>query len=192
MDNANLYGDLNPPTPADWNADSEETASPFNDAVDHVLMRTAEVARHLVGAHQSAAALILNGDWKGIRKYFSLSSRYADWYDYRTPAVGIGIHATILTRNQPMRFTQAELEAHPDWKGFGTQADTHPPMRGWLAVPLIAPDDHRNFGMLQLSDKYDGDDFNEEDETRLVHLAELTALALSALCKLHDNQLLGH
>jgi GAF domain-containing protein len=136
--------------------------------------------------------LIVNGDWKSVRKYFSLSDKYSQWYNYRSPAVGVGIHAAIIAKNQPMRFTQAELEAHPDWKSFGTEADKHPPMRGWLAVPLIGPDDQRNYGMLQLSDKYDDADFTSEDEIRLTHLAELTALALNAIRALHENETLGH
>jgi hypothetical protein len=32
-----------------------------------------------------------------------------------------------------VRLTQAEVEAHPAWQGFGNQAAAHPPMRGWLA-----------------------------------------------------------
>ena len=32
--------------------------------------------------------------------------------------------------------TQQELTAHPRWRGFGDAAQWHPPLRGWLAVPL--------------------------------------------------------
>ena len=39
-----------------------------------------------------------------------------------------------VRENQPIRLTQAELKAHPEWKGFGGQAGQHPPMRGWLAT----------------------------------------------------------
>ena len=41
-------------------------------------------------------------------------------------------------------------------KGFGTEAGKHPPMRGWLAVPIVGRDG-KNYGLLQLSDKYDND-----------------------------------
>jgi len=36
-----------------------------------------------------------------------------------------------------VRFTQAELDAHPAWKGFGIEASKHPPMRGWMAAPIV-------------------------------------------------------
>jgi GAF domain-containing protein len=155
-----------------------------------VLRLTAELARNLVGAHQSAAALIVSGDWKHARKWFSLSSKYADWYKYRAPAVGFGLHTLVVNENKPLRLTQAELLAHPAWKGFGTEAQRHPPMRGWLAVPLIGKDKH-NYGLLQLSDKYNDADFTEDDEQHLMQLAQLTAAALDALRALHQESSIG-
>ncbi len=53
-------------------------------------------------------------------------------------------------------------------------------MRGWLAVPLIGQDQH-NYGLLQLSDKYNDAEFTEEDESHLMQLAQLTATTLDAL-----------
>jgi GAF domain-containing protein len=168
---------------ADWTPLPETEVSPFHQAVDDVLHRTAEIARNLIGAHQAAATLILNEDWKTARKYFSLSTKYAQWFEYRAPAVGFGTHALVVHENQPMRLTQAELEAHPAWKGFGTEAAKHPPMRGWLAVPLIGKDG-RNYGLLQASDKYNDADFTADDEAHLKQLAQLTALALDAISAL--------
>jgi GAF domain-containing protein len=40
-----------------------------------------------------------------------------------------------------------------------------------------------NYGLLQLSDKLDGGDFDEDDEQHLKRLAELAAMALDALAK---------
>ena len=79
---------------------------------------TVEVARNLVGAHQAAAALIVSGDWTDTRKWFSLSSKYARWFDYRTPAVGLGLHALVVADNRVLRLTQAEVEANPAWREF--------------------------------------------------------------------------
>ena len=177
--------------PEDWSPGADGNLSEFDEAVDQVLHLAAQLARDLVGAHQAAAAMIVGGDWRGMRKYFSLSSKYSDWFGYRTPAVGYGIHNLPIATNKPMRLTQAELEAHPEWKGFGKQADTHPPMRGWLAVPVIGLDG-RNYGMLQLSDKYDDAEFNEMDEQLLARLAALTAYALDAICALFNHHSLGH
>ncbi len=177
--------------PADWTPSPETVEpTPFAAAVDRVLQLAAEIARNLVGAHQGAAALIVSNDWKGARKWFSLSSKYADWYDYRAPAVGSGLHALVFQENRPIRLTQAEVEAHPDWKGFGDEAQRHPPMRGWLAVPLIGPDG-RNYGLLQLSDKYNDVEFNEADEAHLTQLAQLTSVALDTLSALYPDSRIG-
>ena len=172
---------------ADWSPAPDAPTTDFTTAIDGTLHLAAELARRLVGAHQAAASLIIAGNWHGMRKYFSLSPKYAAWFGYRTPAVGFGIHADIVTHNTAMRFTQAELEQHPDWKHFGREAGKHPPMRGWLAVPIIGHDS-RNYGLLQLSDKYNDANFTGEDEAQLKQLARLTATTLGALLRLHENQ----
>jgi GAF domain-containing protein len=155
----------------------------FLDATDGVLAQAAELARVVASAHQGAATQMIGGDWSHARKYFSLSAKYAAWADYHTPAVGYGIHAYIATTNQPMRLTQAELEAHPAWKDFGTEHGQHPPMRGWLAVPLIGSDG-LSYGLIQVSDRCEGD-FTAEDEANLVRLAKLTSQALDALAMVY-------
>jgi PAS domain S-box-containing protein len=72
--------------------------------------------------------------------------------------------------------TQAELEAHPRWRGFGGHAPEHPPMRGWLAAALTGSDG-RNLGLIQLSDKEEGE-FDDADEAILVQLAQFAASAI--------------
>jgi GAF domain-containing protein len=106
------------------------------------------------------------------------------------PAAGLGLHALVVTDQRPLRLTQAQLEAHPAWRGFSGEAGKHPPMRGWLAVPLIGPD-QRHYGLLQLSDKYDDADFTEDDERHLTQLAQLTTVTLDMLCALYPDQGIG-
>lgn len=151
----------------------------FYNAADPVLALAAELARVVTQAHQGAATQMVNGDWSEVRKYFSLSEKYADWADYRTPASGFGIHAYVTKTNRSLRLTQAELEAHPQWRNFGTEQGKHPPMRGWIAMPLIGSDG-LNYGLIQVSDRVEGE-FSEEDEQHLAQLARLTSAALDAL-----------
>ena len=155
----------------------------FMLAADPVLGEAAELARVLARAHQGAATQLIGEGWDHARKYFSLSEKYAAWADYRAPARGFGIHAYAHTVQRPIRLTDQELRAHPAWRNFGDEQGRHPPMRGWLAVPLIGSDG-ANYGFIQASDRLEGD-FTEQDEANLVRLASLTSTALDALAQLH-------
>ncbi|MBD2105272.1 GAF domain-containing protein [Leptolyngbya sp. FACHB-261] len=154
------------------------------DNTNRVLSNAVELIRVLVGAHQSAIAIVVQEDWNSIRKFFSLSEKYESWADYKTPATGYGTHGWLLRHNKPVRMTQAELEAHPEWKGFGNEAGKHPPMRGWLAAPLVGRNG-TNWGLPQLSDKYEGD-FTEEDEKHFIKFAELVSSTLEALWEVRN------
>jgi len=154
----------------------------FDTRVNHLLQTTCEVARTLVGAHQTAMAMVIGGDWGTARKYFSLSEKYEQWGDFTMPARGIGLHALVVGRNEALRLTQDEVEAHPDWRGYAESAGKHPPLRGLLAVPIVG-EDGLNYGLLQASDKTDGRDFDEDDERRLRSLAAAAAVGLDALRK---------
>jgi GAF domain-containing protein len=171
----------NASTPPGPDVPPELTA--FMLAADPVLTQAAELARVLARAHQGAAAQLIGEGWANARKYFSLSEKYAAWADYRAPAQGVGIHAYAHQVHQPIRLTDQELRAHPEWHEFGAEAGRHPPMRGWLAVPLIGSDG-ANYGFIQASDRLEGD-FTEQDEANLVRLATLTSVALDALSQLH-------
>ena len=176
-------------TPNPFMPDPDDVDQLFITEANQVLSTAVELIRVLIGAHQSAVAIIVQRDWQAVHKFFSLSEKYAAWADYRTPAKGMGIHAWMLEYNQPIRLTQAELEAHLAWKGFGAEAEQHPPMRGWLAAPLVDRNG-TNWGLLQLSDKYEGD-FTAEDEKLFVAFAGLVSTHLEALWDLRNSRKQG-
>jgi GAF domain-containing protein len=155
----------------------------FMLAADPVLADAAELARVLARAHQGAAVQLIGEGWANSRKYISLSEKYSEWADYRAPAKGFGIHAYAHQVSAPIRLNDEELRAHGEWRNFGDELDNHPPMRGWLAVPLIGSDG-ANYGFIQTSDRLEGD-FTEQDEANLVRLAALTSTALDVLAQLH-------
>jgi GAF domain-containing protein len=155
----------------------------FMLAADPVLVEAAELARIVARAHQGAATQLVGDDWAHARKYFSLSEKYADWADYRVPAKGFGIHAYAHEISRPIRLTDEELRAHERWRNFGPELDNHPPMRGWLAAPIVASDGV-NYGFIQATDRLEGD-FTELDEVNFVRLAALTSMALDALAQVH-------
>lgn len=169
----------------------------FVAAANTVMADAADLARAVVPSHQAAATIIVAGDWSTGRKYFSLSEKYAAWADYGSPAVGVGSHAWLLreaaerarTAGPPLaadrlpmvvRYTDAELDAHPAWLGFGTERGKHPPMRGWMAAPIVGRDGVV-WGMVQLSDKADGTDYSADDEAAFARFGRLVTTALEAL-----------
>jgi len=163
-------------------APADDTTAEFESRVDATLQMTCELARALIGTHQAAMSLIVAGDWLHARKYFSLSNKYAAFRDFTMPARGVGLHALVVAENTALRLTQAEVERHPAWRGYAEAAEAHPPLHGLLAVPIVG-EDGLNYGLLQLSDKVDGSDFNEDDERHVKRLALLAALALDALAR---------
>ncbi len=148
-------------------------------SITQLLEIITEKARQLVGAHQAATSVVLGGNWAKAVHAVSLSDKYAAWRAYDERPDGSGIYRLVCQLSRPMRLAQAELEAHPAWRGFGAGAERHPPMRGWLAVPLTGSGG-RNIGLIQLSDKYDGE-FSEKDEAALGALARLASVALGEL-----------
>jgi hypothetical protein len=147
--------------------------------LDDLLHRTCHLARALTGAEQAAFKVDLDGDGHAARKFFNLSERYERWHDYRVDPRGFGLHGLDLAPGEVVRLTQAEVEAHPAWHGFGDQAAVHPPIRGWLAS-TVCGEGGRRYGLLQLSDKAGGGEFTAEDADRLGELAAFGGAALDA------------
>jgi len=134
-------------------------------------------AREIIGAHQAVVSLTRGADWSQAINAVALTEKYEAWRGYAEATSGDGVYAWVCETNRPVRMTQAELEAHPRWRGFGKARDAHPPMRGWLAAPLVGRDG-RNLGLIQLSDKADGGEFDETDQAVLVQLAQLASAAV--------------
>jgi PAS domain S-box-containing protein len=145
-------------------------------SVEDVLRVITDQAAAIIGAHQSVTSLMINQDWAQPIDAVYLSDKYAQWRDYGEQPNGSGIDTYACRLNRPMRMTQAELETYPGWRNFGVGLEKHPPMRGWLAAPLMGRDG-QNIGLIQLSDKCEGD-FTEADEAILVQLAQMASVAV--------------
>ena len=142
-------------------------------AVDELLQLITGQARETVGAHLAVGSLSADIERPQAIAAVARSDKYADWADDGTAASGNGLAAVVCAENRPFRFTQAQLEADPSWRGSGEQ----PPLRGWLAAPLIDRDGV-NLGSIQLSDKEDGSEFTAEDEAILVQLAQMASASI--------------
>jgi PAS domain S-box-containing protein len=154
-----------------------EAALALNAATSlwELLQVLADRARAVIGAHLSTALFLPAGDWSKALRAESLSDKYTAYRDYDTPPTGAGIYMLAYEHGRPLRLTQAELEAHPRWRGFGAEVGRHPPLHGWLAAPLVGGDG-QSLGLIQLSDRFEGE-FTEEDELVLAQLAQLAAAA---------------
>ena len=160
--------------------DASDADHELAERVDALLRRACSLARALTGAEQAALKLWVDEDPAQARKYFSLSAKYAAYRDFRLHPAGLGLHGLEIPPGEVMRLTQAEVEAHPAWRGFGDVADKHPPMRGWLATAVCGEGDRR-YGLLQLSDKQGDADFTEDDAASIHELAALVGETLDAL-----------
>ena len=152
----------------------------FAAQLDALLRRTCQIARTLTGAELAAVKLWVGEDSSQGRKYFSMSEKYAAFRDFRVDPKGEGLHWMRIPPGEVIRLTEAEMLSHPLYQGFGPFADAHPPMRGWLATSVCG-DDGRKYGLLQLSDKSGGRDFDESDEANIRELAALIGETLDAL-----------
>jgi hypothetical protein len=160
--------------------DASEGDRELAERVDGILRRTCSLARALTGAEQAALKLWVDEEPSQARKYFSLSAKYAAYHDYRPDPAGLGLHGLEIPPGEVIRLTQAEVEAHPAWQGFGSEAGKHPPMRGWLAT-AVCGENGRRYGLLQLSDKQGDADFTDDDSDSIRDLAALVGDTLDAL-----------
>jgi GAF domain-containing protein len=164
------------PPPLDPSGADDKLAS----RVDTLLTRTGRIARALTGAEQAALKLWVDADATKMWKYYNLSEKYEGYRDFRVDAQGVGLHGITIPPGEVVRLTQEQVANHPRWRNFGGVAPEHPPMRGWLATSVPA-DDGQIYGLLQLSDKSEGRDFDLDDEERIRELAALVGEALDAI-----------
>lgn len=144
--------------------------------LEPTMQEVVDQARGIIGAHLAVVSLTRDNDWSQVVTSLSMSQRYDAWRRYDVPPTGAGIYALVCETGRTLRLTHEELLAHPRFRGFGDHADSHLPLRGLLAVPLTRRDG-TNMGLLQLSDKNEGE-FTERDEYVAMELAQLASIAI--------------
>ena len=150
------------------------------DRLDALLRRTCKLARALTGAEQSALKLWVGEDPTKARKYFSLSAKYSAFSEFRVDPHGLGLHGMAIPAGEVVRLTEDEVLSHPLFLDFSGFAESHPPMRGWLATSVCGTGG-RTYGLLQLSDKSAGRDFDASDEENIRELAALIGETLDLM-----------
>jgi PAS domain S-box-containing protein len=160
----------------------------WHHTLQGTMQEVADQARGVIGTHQAVVSFAHGSNSAQAISALSLSDKYAKCRGLTGSMDGAGITALVCENNRPMRLTQAELEAHPRWRGFGSHAE-QPKLRGWLAIPLTGRDG-KNMGLLQLSDKYEGE-FTQQDEYVAVELAQLASIAIENSQLLDEVNLLN-
>jgi two-component system, NarL family, sensor histidine kinase DevS len=137
--------------------------------LDIVLDRVLETARDLTGA-QYAALGILDERRRELAQFLT---RGVDAETHRAIGDlprGRGILGLLIEEPRPLRL--ADLGDHPRSYGF---PPGHPPMRGFLGVPILIRGEA--WGNLYLTEKAGGE-FDQEDEDAVVVLADWAAIAI--------------
>ncbi len=145
-------------------------------SLDDVLQLITNQAREVVGAHQAMTTSPIAGDWAHAVSSMSLSDKYAAWRDAGIKPDGSGLESLVCTTNRTVKLTEEETRRHLLSRESRPAAKKPLPMRGWLAAPLVEREG-KNIGLIQLSDKYDGE-FTAEDEEVLIQLAHMASAAV--------------
>jgi signal transduction histidine kinase len=155
-----------------------EAAADINAAVSttEALQRITDRARDIIGAHQAMTSLSVDQAAASGITTVSFSSKYERYRSTTVDGSRSGLSALVCRENRPYRLTHEELLSHPAWRGGDHGDQERPPLRGWLAAPLIGRDGE-NLGLIELSDRNRGD-FTENDEAILVQLAHLASVAI--------------
>jgi signal transduction histidine kinase len=140
--------------------------------LESTLRRIAEAAVRLVDAAYGALGVIGEGDeGKRLAEFIPVGvtgeeiARVHHWPE------GRGLLGLLIDDPRPLRL--ADIAAHPASSGF---PDGHPPMRGFLGVPVRVRD--VVFGNLYLTGKRGGGEFTEDDEAVLVALGAAAGVAV--------------
>jgi signal transduction histidine kinase len=137
--------------------------------LESTLGRIVEAAVGLVDATYGALGVI--GDDKRLAEFIPVGVSQDEIGRIHHWPEGRGLLGLLIEDPRPLRL--ADIAAHPASSGF---PDGHPPMRGFLGVPVRVRDEV--FGNLYLTDKRGGGEFTEDDEAVLVALGAAAGVAI--------------
>jgi hypothetical protein len=142
------------------------------EAMDELLQLIAEQTRELVGAACCVAAASLADDESTLA---AICHTPADdgWRDWVAADALADAYGAVRGKRGIVRMTRDDLAGHP---AFGALAAAGRPLRAWLAAPLTRLDG-REFGLIHLFDKEDGD-FSDVDTALLLQLAQMSSAAI--------------
>ena len=153
-----------------------EASLAINSALspDRMLQVVADLARDILGAQQAVAVAAPDQKWSAVTSAVSLAPAYAPYGERRVLRGRDALVSLLSWLRRTVRLPRREVELPSEWAQFFD--GTVPVELGWLAAPL-AGRDGRNFGLLHLLEKAEGD-FTAEDEAVLTQLAQMSSIAI--------------
>lgn len=138
--------------------------------LDQVLERVLAAAVRVTGARYAALG-VLDSERAGLDRFVHIGIDEETRERIGELPKGRGVLGLLISDPRPVRL--ADVSAHPASYGF---PPGHPPMRGFLGVPITVHG--RQWGNLYLTEKQGGAEFTAEDEGAAVALAEWAAIAI--------------
>ena len=145
--------------------------------LESTLSRIVESAVKLVDATYGALGVI--GDDKRLADFIPVGLTAEEIGQIHHWPEGRGLLGLLIDDPGPLRLE--DIAAHPQSSGF---PEGHPPMRGFLGVPIRLRD--QVFGNLYLTNKRGGGEFTEDDEAVLVALGAAAGVAIEN-ARLYDT-----
>jgi signal transduction histidine kinase len=137
--------------------------------LESTLRRIVETAVVLVDATYGALGVI--GEGKRLAEFIPVGLTQDEIARIHHWPEGRGLLGLLIDDPGPLRL--ADISEHQESSGF---PDGHPPMRGFLGVPVRVRDEV--FGNLYLTSKRGGGEFTEDDEAVLVALGAAAGVAV--------------
>ncbi len=137
--------------------------------LESTLRRIVESAVGLVDATYGALGVI--GDDKRLAEFIPVGLTEDEIRQVHHWPEGLGLLGLLIDDPRPLRL--ADIAAHPRSSGF---PEGHPPMRGFLGVPIRVRD--QVFGNLYLTNKRGAAEFTEDDEAVLIALGAAAGVAI--------------
>lgn len=137
--------------------------------LDATLQRIVRTATELLGARYGALGVRAPGGGLSEFVYEGIDAAVRATMGHLPE--GRGLLGLLINDPRPVRIR--ELATHPASAGF---PPNHPPMKSFLGMPIIVRGEA--FGSIYLTEKQDGPEFTDEDQTILTVLAESAALAI--------------
>ncbi|MFI1354463.1 GAF domain-containing protein [Streptomyces sp. NPDC020898] len=138
--------------------------------LEQALRSIVEAAAVLVEA-QYAALGVIGPDGRRLSEFLTVGIDEQQIAAIGPYPEGHGILGEVIRHPEPLRLTK--ISEHPNSYGFPPH---HPPMNSFVGVPIRVRD--QVFGNLYLTEKRDGAQFDEEDESVLSTLAVAAGVAI--------------